>query len=282
MKAAGELRGSTACWSAIAASCILERYFNGRRATTPANIKSASKSVISALVGIAADRQSDRSRDSPSDAIFPISCGRRRRGEARDHDRRPADDAVGARVDEQSQLRRVGAEPELGAARAREAAAGAPGHRDDLQHRQHAPAVGDSCRRRPARARGSSRRRRWPKPLGFTLAQWPRDPQGIYFGGNDMLMTPRQMLAFGELYLNGGRVGGRQIVPEAFVDGVVRAARALAHQRPRVRLRLVDARDGRPSGVLRLGLRRPVHRARAEPRPRRRLDVGRDGERRPA
>ena len=42
------------------------------------------------------------------------------------------------------------------------------------------------------------------KPLGFSLAQWPRDPQGIYFGGNDMLMTPRQMVAFGELYLKAG------------------------------------------------------------------------------
>jgi CubicO group peptidase (beta-lactamase class C family) len=54
-------------------------------------------------------------------------------------------------------------------------------------------------------------------PLGFTLAEWPRDPQGVYFGGNDMLMTPRQMLAFGELYLNGGRANGHQIVPEAWV-----------------------------------------------------------------
>ena len=35
---------------------ILERYFNGKRATSAANIKSASKSVISALVGIAIDR----------------------------------------------------------------------------------------------------------------------------------------------------------------------------------------------------------------------------------
>ena len=33
---------------------------------------------------------------------------------------------------------------------------------------------------------------------------------GIYFGGNDMEMTPRQMLAFGELYLNGGRSGDAQ------------------------------------------------------------------------
>jgi CubicO group peptidase (beta-lactamase class C family) len=55
------------------------------------------------------------------------------------------------------------------------------------------------------------------KPLGFQLAQWPRDPQGIYFGGNDMLMTPRQMLAFGELYLDNGRGNGQQVIPEGWV-----------------------------------------------------------------
>jgi CubicO group peptidase (beta-lactamase class C family) len=49
------------------------------------------------------------------------------------------------------------------------------------------------------------------------LAQWPRDPQGVYFGGNDMLMTPRQMLAFGELYLGHGRRNGQQVVPERWV-----------------------------------------------------------------
>jgi CubicO group peptidase (beta-lactamase class C family) len=42
------------------------------------------------------------------------------------------------------------------------------------------------------------------KPLGFTLAQWPRDPQGVYFGGNDMLMTPRQLLMLGQTYLTKG------------------------------------------------------------------------------
>jgi CubicO group peptidase (beta-lactamase class C family) len=55
------------------------------------------------------------------------------------------------------------------------------------------------------------------RPLGISLAQWRRDPQGIYFGGNEMLMTPRQMIAVGELYLNGGRARGRQIVPESWV-----------------------------------------------------------------
>src|SRR4029453_17285677 len=56
------------------------------------------------------------------------------------------------------------------------------------------------------------------EPLGIALARWPRDPQGVYFGGNDMLMTPRQMITFGELYLNGGRAGGQQVVPSAWVD----------------------------------------------------------------
>jgi CubicO group peptidase (beta-lactamase class C family) len=55
-------------------------------------------------------------------------------------------------------------------------------------------------------------------PLGLRLARWARDPQGIYFGGNEMLMTPRQMLAIGELYLDRGRFKGRQIVPAAWVD----------------------------------------------------------------
>jgi len=38
-----------------------------------------------------------------------------------------------------------------------------------------------------------------------------RDRQGVAFGGNDMLMSPRGLARFGELYRNGGRVDGRQI-----------------------------------------------------------------------
>jgi CubicO group peptidase (beta-lactamase class C family) len=55
-------------------------------------------------------------------------------------------------------------------------------------------------------------------PLGFTLTPWPRDPQGIFFGGNEMSLTPAQMVRFGELYLHRGRLNGRQIVPSAWVD----------------------------------------------------------------
>ena len=56
------------------------------------------------------------------------------------------------------------------------------------------------------------------RPLGFTLARWPTDSQGIYFGGNDMLLTPTQMVSIGELYLHRGLMNGTQVVPAAWVD----------------------------------------------------------------
>lgn len=55
------------------------------------------------------------------------------------------------------------------------------------------------------------------EPLGITLPPWPRDPQGIYFGGNDMLMSPRDLLRFGELYRLDGVMEGRRILPEGWV-----------------------------------------------------------------
>jgi CubicO group peptidase (beta-lactamase class C family) len=54
-------------------------------------------------------------------------------------------------------------------------------------------------------------------PLGLRLAAWPRDPQGIYFGGNQMRLSAHALLRFGELYRNAGRAGARQVLPEAWV-----------------------------------------------------------------
>jgi hypothetical protein len=52
-------------------SLVLERYFGGARATQPANIKSASKSVISALVGIAIARNVIGGVAQPITKFFP-------------------------------------------------------------------------------------------------------------------------------------------------------------------------------------------------------------------
>jgi len=55
-------------------------------------------------------------------------------------------------------------------------------------------------------------------PLGFGIGPWTQDPNGVYFGGNNMEFTPRQMMAFGQMYMNGGRANGRQVVPGEWVE----------------------------------------------------------------
>ena len=42
------------------------------------------------------------------------------------------------------------------------------------------------------------------RPLGFEFAPWTRDPQGIYMGGNNMNLSPRNMIHIGEMVLQGG------------------------------------------------------------------------------
>jgi CubicO group peptidase (beta-lactamase class C family) len=54
-------------------------------------------------------------------------------------------------------------------------------------------------------------------PLGFELPPWDRDPQGIYLGGNNMLLSPRALLRVGEMYRNGGIFRGERVLSEAWV-----------------------------------------------------------------
>jgi len=43
-------------------------------------------------------------------------------------------------------------------------------------------------------------------PLGAQIGSWQRDPEGYHFGGNNLALTPRALLRFGQLYLRGGFV----------------------------------------------------------------------------
>jgi CubicO group peptidase (beta-lactamase class C family) len=54
-------------------------------------------------------------------------------------------------------------------------------------------------------------------PLGITQVEWPRDWQGYYFGGQDIWLTPRDMAKFGYLFLREGEWDGRQIIPADWV-----------------------------------------------------------------
>lgn len=53
--------------------------------------------------------------------------------------------------------------------------------------------------------------------IGITVTNWERDSKGCYGGGVGLSMTPRDMAKFGYLYLNGGKWDGKQIIPEEWV-----------------------------------------------------------------
>jgi len=54
-------------------------------------------------------------------------------------------------------------------------------------------------------------------PMGINLGGWDRDPQGYYFGGNNMAMSPADMLKIGRMMMNMGEWQGEQIVPQEWI-----------------------------------------------------------------
>jgi CubicO group peptidase (beta-lactamase class C family) len=196
----------------------LERYFHGARESRYANIKSASKSFISALVGIAIERGVLKGVDQPIASFFPELSGPNVEPAKREitigHLLTMRSGLVptsnvnyGAWVRSPNWVRYILSRP----------LAGVPG-----EERDYSTGNTHLLSAILTKASGTSSwafaQEHLAKPLGFPLAQWARDPQGIYFGGNDMLMTPRQMIRFGELYLARGKSGERQIIPEAWIE----------------------------------------------------------------
>ena len=54
--------------------------------------------------------------------------------------------------------------------------------------------------------------------LGFTSPYWPVDGSGYYYGSGDIYLTPRNMAKFGQLFLNSGVFSGVQVIPSGWVS----------------------------------------------------------------
>ncbi len=61
------------------------------------------------------------------------------------------------------------------------------------------------------------------EPLGFGEVMWPRDPQGYYDGWADMSLHPDDMAKLGFLFLNQGQWDGQQIVSRQWVEEATKA-----------------------------------------------------------
>jgi CubicO group peptidase (beta-lactamase class C family) len=54
-------------------------------------------------------------------------------------------------------------------------------------------------------------------PLGIETFEWMRHGSGLHIAASGLRLRPRDMARIGWMMLENGRVGGRQIVPEAYV-----------------------------------------------------------------
>jgi CubicO group peptidase (beta-lactamase class C family) len=198
---------------------LTERAFNGHALNGSTNIKSASKSIISALVGIAVDRKLLAGTDQKIAPILKVDL-------PANPDPRIHEITIGNLLSMQAGLSRMSG-PNYGRwvssrnwvrfalSEPFDADPGA-GMLYSTASTHLLSAILTRVAKKPTLALAQE----WLAPVeGFRISSWERDPQGIYLGGNQMAMTPRSLLAFGELYRNGGKTSaGKQVVSQSWID----------------------------------------------------------------
>ncbi|WP_371348102.1 serine hydrolase domain-containing protein [Ancylobacter sp. IITR112] len=197
---------------------LAARGYSGGRVDRPTNIKSASKSILAMLAGIAIDKgvlegteqkiapllKADLPAD-PDPRLYEITLGNLLSMQAGLE--RTSGAFYGAWIASPNWVRAALARPFV------DEPGGQMLYSTGSSHLVSAILTRASGRSTLALARD------WLGPIeGFEIADWERDPQGIYFGGNQMAMRPTSLLAFTETCRNSGRNrAGEQVIPEAWI-----------------------------------------------------------------
>jgi CubicO group peptidase (beta-lactamase class C family) len=196
-----------------------ERGFHGHSPSESTNIKSASKSIISALVGIAIDKGLLKGPDqkiapilkadlpvTPDPRINDITIGNLLSMQA-GLDRMSGPN-YGRWVSSRNWVRFALSQPFIDQ----------PG--GEMLYSTASTHLLSAILTKVGGQSTLALAHEWLGPVeGFRIGAWERDPQGIYLGGNQMAMSARSLLAFGELYRNGGKTAdGRQIVPADWIS----------------------------------------------------------------
>ena len=197
---------------------VFERYFHGAGLATLLNTKSVTKSVVSALVGIALHEGRIRSLDDPiSTWLAPEMTERAHADVKRLTVRHLLTMTAGWRWRENGPETVAWLKsPNRVRFMLEQPMDAAPGTRFN-----YSTGVAHLLSAVLARATGMSlqdyARDRLFEPIGARPGAWGRDPQGLNEGGSELELSARDMARFGLLYLNGGSWRGRQIVPRPWV-----------------------------------------------------------------
>lgn len=190
-----------------------ERYYNGHDKYTPHLIASASKSIISALVGILLREKYIHSLDQKMLEFFPEYITPRI--DPRKHD---------ITIRHLLQMRSGFSDEDYDAVSSswiRYAIEYLPLHVNPGEGWLYSSLGTHLLSAIITRASGLSTREFAEKyllqPLDISVHDWLVDPQGYYTGGWGVYMTPRDMARFGYLYLNQGRVNETEIIPADFL-----------------------------------------------------------------
>jgi CubicO group peptidase (beta-lactamase class C family) len=197
---------------------LVERAFRGPGLDRPTNVKSVSKTIMAALAGAAIDRGVLEGVDQ---RIVPVLDGL----VPADADPRVAEITVDHLLTMRAGLERTSG-PNYGAwvtsrnwvryalsRRFVDEPGGRMLYSTGSYHLLSAVLTRASGRSTLALAR------HWlGEPLGIDIPPWTRDPQGFYLGGNNMALSPRTLLRFGEMYRQRGLHEGRRVLPESWVE----------------------------------------------------------------
>ncbi len=197
---------------------IVERRFRGAALDQPANIKSASKTIMSALVGIAIERGTLSGADQTVASVLGSDLPSQ-------PDPRLRQVTVGNLLSMQAGLERTSGEyygrwvaspnwVRYALSRPFVAEPGGP----MLYSTGNTHLLSAMLTRASGRSTHALAQEWLARPLGIAIPTWSRDPQGVYFGGNEMRMSPRGLARFGEMYRLGGAVDGRQVVSKRWVE----------------------------------------------------------------
>ncbi|WP_158551391.1 serine hydrolase [Rhodohalobacter sp. SW132] len=55
-------------------------------------------------------------------------------------------------------------------------------------------------------------------PMNITVGGWDRDPQGYYMGGNNVAISTEALLKLGRLVMDGGVYNGRRLISESWIE----------------------------------------------------------------